>query len=62
LSPESSIEVPSAPILKRTSMSGTRLMQTAIFNGHPHVKDFTRNIIAISHQPSAASEIQLADG
>jgi hypothetical protein len=37
-------------------------MQTAIFNGHPHVKDFTRNIIAISHQPSAASEIQLADG
>jgi hypothetical protein len=36
-------------------MSGTRLMQTAIFNRHPHVKDFTQKITAtaIGHLPSA---------
>src|SRR4026207_309743 len=42
LSPASSSDVPSAPILNRTSMSGTRLMHTAIFNRDPHVKDFTQ--------------------
>src|SRR5688500_19662622 len=43
LSPVSSTPVPLAAILKRTSISGTRLIQTAIFTRRTSlVKDFTR--------------------
>src|SRR4029079_19830620 len=49
----SSIALPDAPMRKRVSESGVRLMQTAIFTVGPHRKDSVVNLAALSAAASA---------
>src|SRR5437868_14399012 len=55
LTPASSMALLDAPIRKRVSESGVRLMQTAIFTVDPHWKDSVRNLAAPT---SAANAIE----
>src|SRR5438105_12308326 len=57
--PVSSIALLDAPMRKRVSESGVRLMQTAIFTVAPRGKDSERNLAATSPAASANDAILL---
>jgi len=57
--PFSSIALLEAPIRKRVSESGVRLMQTAIFSVQPLGKEPERNLAARVHAASAARQVRM---